>query len=448
MSNTQQSAGRGRLQRVGRGRGVGGAGRVGWRLCGLFFGLMSLGGCQLLDMARFTYTNATSEHAWAGSEHITSVPFELVNNHIIVPVSINGSEPLNFVLDSAAAATVVVYSRRSRELRLPSAGEVRVSGSGSGQQPTANIVKDAQVSVGSVSLLAQSLISLPLDALPFFEELDEVYFDGVIGYDFLRRFVVEVNYDQMRVVLAETDNYQSPFQGRAAPWQTLPLSVDGAMPYLNAQVRQRAGEAQAVKLLVDTGSTSSFSLVASSIGGLDLPQTYFVETAQGLAGDISQRVTQFDSLALGEYRLGAIPGRYSVAGERGDSNSNGILGNRVLSRVNHIFDYANRTQAVQPNHSIEQPMRADPSGLRKQPQARGAVVKNVAAGTAGAAAGLRVGDIITLMDQRPVTAQSVNELHRALSSPADTVNLCWESGGQQRCAQLKLATRYQRFAGA
>ena len=448
MSNRHKSACQGRWQRGTRGSGIGRAGRAGLCLCGVLFGLLSLSGCQLLDMASFSYTNATSEHAWAGSERVTSVPFELVNNHIIVPVSINGSEPLNFVLDSAAAATVVVDSRRSRELQLPSAGEVRVSGTGSGPQPTANIVKGAEVSIGSVSLLAQSLISLPLEALPFFEELDEVYFDGIVGYDFLRRFVVEVNYDQMRVVLAETDNYQSPFHGRATTWQTLPLYVDGAMPYLSAVVHQHPAEAQAVKLLVDTGSTSSFSLVASSIGGLDLPQTYFVETSQGLAGDIAQRVTQFDFLALGEYRLGAIPGRYSVAGEKGDSGSNGILGNRVLSRFNLIFDYANGTLALQPNDRFELPLRADRSGLRIQPHARGAVVKNVAVGTAGAAAGLRVGDIITLVDERPVTRQSVDELHRALSSTVATVDLCWESEGQQRCGQLELASRYQTFAGA
>jgi hypothetical protein len=370
------------------------------------------------------------------------VAFELINNHIIVPVSINGSNPLRFVLDSGAAATVIVDSHRSRLLALRRSGALELAGAGSGFVSRANIVAGTRVSVGSLSLLDQSVISIPLEAIPFFDELDEVYFDGIIGYDFLRRFAVEINYDQMQVVIAESDNYQSPFESPADDWQTLALEVSGGMPFLTTQVSTAPGETIGVKLLVDTGSTGSFSLIASSIDGVALPGEYYVTTSQGLTGDILSRVTQFDFLAVGTYRLYDIPGSYSVSGEKSESGSNGILGNRAMSRFNLVFDYPNGCLSVQANDRFHLPMRSDRSGLRVLPHSRGGIVKSVAAGTAGEAVGLQVGDIITRFDDEPVTRQTISQLQRTLASPADAVRLCWTSGEEHRCERLELASRY------
>ena len=53
----------------------------------------------------------------------------------ILPVRVNGSGPLNFVLDSGAGATVIIDSRATRNLQLEMQGEVTVSGVGTGDDP-------------------------------------------------------------------------------------------------------------------------------------------------------------------------------------------------------------------------------------------------------------------------------------------------------------------------
>ena len=95
------------------------------------------GGCQLMDMVRFSYDNARSSYSWADGKHETTVPFTVIDNHVILPVRVNGGEPMNFVLDSGAAATVIMDSRRTRSLALESSSQITVSGVGAGPDPVA-----------------------------------------------------------------------------------------------------------------------------------------------------------------------------------------------------------------------------------------------------------------------------------------------------------------------
>lgn len=408
---------------------------------------MLASGCQLLDMAKLSYVNANSEHEWSGRDRSSTVPFSLINNHIIVPVSINGSEPLNFVLDSGAGATVITESHRSRQLKLKEGAEVTLSGAGSGFVSTASIVEDTRVSIGAVSLLGQSVVRIPLDAIPFFSELDEVYFDGIIGYDFLRRFVVEINYDAMQVVFWDSAAYQPPADLPGRDWQALPLEIAGSMPFITTQVSNAQGDTISVKFLVDTGSTGSFSLIPSSHDAIKQPDQYYTITAQGLTGDMQSLVVETDFLALGSYRLTDLVGSYSISGEDSENGSNGNLGNRVMSRFNVIFDYPDKRMLVQPNHRFYLPITDDRSGLRILPHRRGGKVTSVAAGTAGAGIGLQAGDIITRFDDELVTELSIDKLQRTLASSQDVVHLCWVSAVAERCAPLKLSARTPSSAG-
>ncbi|MFT4720744.1 MAG: hypothetical protein ACI9SB_001916, partial [Candidatus Azotimanducaceae bacterium] len=90
-----------------------------WRavIC-LALAVAVMSGCQVATMVQFSYANANADHRWENDARSTTLPFELIDGHIIVPVSLNGSEPLLFVLDSGAAATVVLESSRTALLPL------------------------------------------------------------------------------------------------------------------------------------------------------------------------------------------------------------------------------------------------------------------------------------------------------------------------------------------
>ena len=404
--------------------------------------LLCLSGCQLVEMARFSYANAKSTHEWANDQLTTTVPFTLVDDHIILPVRVNGSEPLNFVLDSGAGAMAIIDSRASRALKLELGAEVPVSGVGTGPDPVAHIVTDTGFSAGALSLQGLSVIYLPLDAIPFFDDLDDVYFDGVIGAPLFSRFVVDIDYDRQLITFTEPSAAAERLAALGDSWQEAPLQIESGLPYMTARVDPGEGASVEVKLLVDTGFRGALSLTPATHDGLSEPLEYFQMVGQGLSGDVVSRVAMSESLDLSGYRVYDLPVRYAMAGGESDSDSNGILGNAVLQKFNLAFDYANRRLYLNPNRKFDEPVRVDRSGLQIRPHVAGGIVKRIAPGSTARASSLQTGDIITSFDNRPVSYHSIAELKRALGSARDSVHLCWRSGDEHRCEDLTLASRF------
>ena len=406
-----------------------------------------LGGCQLADVAQFSYANATATHQWVGDARSTTLHFDLIDDHIVLPVRINDSEPLNFVLDSGAAATVILESRGTRTLPLEMAGEVPVSGVGNGPDPRAFFVKDADLSIGSVRLEGLSAVYLPLSSVPFFENLDEVYFDGVIGAPFFERFAIAIDYDRQLISFSESGDVAGRPHRGSQGWQELPLQVESGLPYLVTQIGIGPDQSAEVKLLVDTGYRGPVSLTPDTHSEIAAPLEYFSSVSQGLSGDVQSRVTMSEYLKVGDFQLEGLPVSYSISGGESDDGSNGLLGNEALSRFNLVFDYPNKRLFVKPNERFAEPISADRSGLLIRPHAQGAVVKSIASDSAGARLELRVADIIASIDDEPVTYANISKLKRVLASDREIVPICWLSGDQPRCGELALASRFDQREG-
>ncbi len=406
--------------------------------------VLLLGGCQLADMAQFTYANATATEHWVDEARSTTLPFVMIDDHIVVPVRVNGSEPLNFVLDSGAAANLILESRASDALSLQLGAELNVSGVGTGTGPVARIVKDTRLSVGGVQLDGLSVIYLPLNSVPFFDNLDEVYFDGVIGAPFFDRFVIEINYDRQLISFSEPESALADIERRTASWEELPLQIQSGVPYLHTQVSTDSAHTVAVKLLVDTGYRGPVSLTPDTSGHIDEPSQYFSTLSQGISGDVATKVGMSESVNVGDFQLSDVPVHYSITGGESDHESNGLLGNEVLRRFNLVFDYPHKRMLVVPNQSFAEPIAADRSGLLLRPHRLGAVVKSVASNSAGQHTGLAVGDIITSIDAQQVSDTNITALKSILASQRATVPVCWLSVEQSQCGSLALASRFDR----
>lgn len=405
--------------------------------------LLTCSGCQLTDMVRFAYDNANSTHSWAGENRKTTVPFTMIDNHIILPVSINGSEPLNFVLDSGAAATVIMESRHTRALDLEASSQITVSGVGSGPDPIANIVRETRINLGEIELAGQSVVYLPMESVPFFTGLDDVYFDGVIGAPFFRRFTVTIDHDTQQISFAEpTENPE--MDTLPENWQITALEINGGVPYVSAEIANAQGQLVQVKLLADTGARGTVSLTPETHEELTLPTTFFETIGQGLSGDVLGQMTMSKNLVLGTHALGTLPVDYAVSGGETENNSNGILGNEVLNRFNTIFDYHNERLAFSPNRNYTRPFAADKSGLQLRPHVQGAIVRHIAEDSKAVKSSLQVGDIITSFNDTPVSLHTIGELKRSLSSDADSVELCWQSNHGIECYALPLASRFRQ----
>lgn len=404
--------------------------------------LLLLGGCQLADMTRFIYANAVARHHWLDETNSTALRFDMVDDHIVVPMSVNGSDPLQFVVDTGAGATVILESAATRKLSLRKGAEITVSGVGDGPDPVANIVADTDLAMGSLRMEDLSVIYLPLASIPFFDNLDEVYFDGVIGAQFFERFVVEIDYDQQLITFSEPGSGAPKPRDGDDGWQQLTLQIDSGVPYIETRINTDGQSSEVVKLLVDTGYRGPVSLTPATHEGIDEPVDYYSYMSQGLSGDVASRMGVSPSFSLGSFELKQVPTSYAISGGESESGSNGLLGNEVLRRFNLVFDYPNERMLIKPNREFPTVLHVDRSGLLLRPHKLGAVVKSVASDSAAANAELHRGDIITHIDGQAVEDNNIAALKQLLGSDRETVSVTRFANGQTQHRELVLSSRF------
>src|ERR1700730_2107098 len=131
------------------------------------------------------------------------IPFELVNRHIMIKVRINKSAPLSFILDTGDKFAIS-HLARAKALGLNLQGEINVGGAGAGTLK-GSFVRDASLAVlGLEGNTEPVVLTIPLDNLEPKLGHDA---DGIIGSDFMKKFVVEIDYPSRVLMLHDKDQF-------------------------------------------------------------------------------------------------------------------------------------------------------------------------------------------------------------------------------------------------
>ena len=301
-------------------------------ICLTLLGVLS--GCNLYNMASYQWHNADATAAFSKNNTVSRLPFKMVNQHILVDVMINEQGPFSFVLDSGAAATVVVENKKTTRLKLPRENPLRISGTGSGEEPTAYVVHDQRVDAGDLNITQLSIIYATFESMPF-SSTEEIYFDGILGADFFNCCIVEVDHENSEVLF-----YQSITDAPhllSDNWQELTLRIESNNPFIELMVHD-GQQLKPASVMVDTGSTGTLSLYIAD-GQYQKPQYSFRTRSTGVQGDSANDVGFLPELKLGKNKLMNIPTYFRSEGEVPDSDSNGILGNRILKGFNQAYDF-------------------------------------------------------------------------------------------------------------
>ena len=170
------------------------------------------------DVEDFTFINGSS------AEHI---PFRFIARNIYVPVNIDGKERL-WVLDCGASVTVV-DSGFAAELGLELQGPIKAQAP-SGVIDLYHVVLPAYQLEG-ISFKEQRVMTMSLS--PLFEKVHGMEVVGVLGYDFLSRFVTRIDYANEELSFYRPDEftYTGPGSIIDAPLSearmfSIPVTVD------------------------------------------------------------------------------------------------------------------------------------------------------------------------------------------------------------------------------
>ncbi|KAB7529701.1 PDZ domain-containing protein [Flagellimonas olearia] len=294
------------------------------------------------------------------------VKFELINNLIIIPVQINGSD-LTFVLDSGVSKPILFNLSGQDSISINNVSEVTIRGLGDGEPMKALSSMGNVFSLGDAENYSQDLYVVLDKGINFSPSLG-IPVHGILGFELFRDFVVEINYGAKYIKLHNPEHYVHR-QGKKA--QTLPLSIIKRKAYVEGTVLIKDSENIPVKLLVDTGSSDALWLFHQPEKGLEIPEKNYEDyLGRGLSGDIFGRRTKVNGVKIGNFELkeakAAFPYRefFGLIENLGDRN--GSVGGEILKRFNFVFDYMNGEVTIKKNGNFREPFQYNLAGIELQ----------------------------------------------------------------------------------
>jgi hypothetical protein len=349
----------------------------------------------------------------------TSIPFELVDNHVDLPVTINGKGPFHFLFDTGGSN--VLDAEAAKALGLTAQGNA----AGSGVGATTEAIQFATVAalgVGGATLRNQVFAIAPVRA--GFGVASGKPIDGLIGFEVLARFVTTFDYANGTVVL-QTASAAVPHG------TTVPFFFHGQQPDIGCTIDGIDG-----RCTVDTGSRIGLSVctpflaVHPTIGG----PSPTAEGADGFGvGGFAMGRLARTTLALGGFFMPDVITDLSTQGKGAfaDPFTAGNIGATVWKRFAVTFDYAKQTMTLQPNASFAERESYDRSGLFLLTQGGKIVVGDVRPGTPAALAGIVRGDTITSVDGKDTATldlAAIRTLFRGDPGTAHTLALTGKDG--------------------
>ncbi|GAA4315936.1 aspartyl protease family protein [Nibribacter koreensis] len=362
--------------------------------------------------------------------HKTSVkiPFKLVHNLVVIPVNINNSKPLNFVVDTGVETSLLTEIGRDDSIILNNVRPLSLRGLGKGESIQAMNSSGNRIHFSGIEAKGQQMLVLMENIFSLSTRLG-VEIHGIIGYTLFKSFVVEIDYKHKILTLYKPGTYPDKRLKKAS---RLPLTIENAKPYVDAQITTADGVKHPLRLVIDSGLSTTMLLYLPSIPVMKVPQPNIdAYLGRGLNGEIHGRIGRVESLQLGTFTLrrppASFPDSISIQHALNLKNRNGNLGADILQRFKVVFDYQNSQMFLTQNSKYNDPFFFNLSGLEiitPIPGLNYFTVSDVLPNSAGHKAGLQRGDALLSIEGVNCATKTLEQiLYTFQSKPGRKIKL-------------------------
>lgn len=364
---------------------------------------------------------ACEDYRFVSNSGRIRVPFELVDNHIYFKVKVNDSPLLSFLLDTGAQLSYLDLSKANElGVRETDAAWIRRVGS----CDDLSFFKLDSVRTGlmnpspdgsgfaqgeNLTLFDQIMAGISLGQV---EKFDGKKIDGIFGYDFLRRFVVEIDYFNGVLTLCESKNYKYTGSG-----ETIRINLQSYIPTIKAVID---GEYEGM-FIVDTGSRNNLDLYPAFVKTHGFLERYpnYVETpiGFGIANPWKGAVGRIESFQLGPFLISSpVTGYYlEHRSFSGSAKIAGTIGGGILKKFKVIFDYPRYRMILEENTNYHVPNRFNTSGMHLIQEGEKVFVYHVMENSPAQKAKIKEGDELLSINGVPVSFYSLQRIKEILN---------------------------------
>ncbi len=333
------------------------------------------------------------DFAFLHDERAEDIPFEFIENHLFLPVTIHGKSQL-WCLDTGAQMTAI-DTRFALDLGLKPEGKIK--GSGAGATADVAFVRLPEYRVPGLRFRSQQAAALEIGDI--FKRMYVMDVPGVLGYDFLSRLVVKVDYAGRKLSFFHPDRFVYKGEGHivqaplVAGTFTVPVTVDG----------KHSGQ---WSLDLGAGGCSFHYPFAEENGLFALPGVE--RLGGGTGGSFREKEIRFRSIEFAGFTLDKplidVPLEHTT-GALGRKELSGNLGNTVLRSFILYLDYKRQRIIVEKGGDFGREFPSDRSGLMVILSEEGeAEIAFVSPGTPGETCGFRRGDVIQSINGKDTPA--------------------------------------------
>lgn len=277
---------------------------------------------------------------------ITKIPFLLQANLILVPLVINNSDTLWFILDTGVNAIILTDSVAINKLNMPLVREIKLQGIGEGHDVEAGITLGNTIKMGEMIGYKQNVLVIKNNAVQLSEYVG-VPIHGVWGFDLFDRFVVTIDFANQEIILQEPDSYSSKHE----KGERFPISIEKSKPYFVGLQVESDKESKPLKLLIDTGANHALFLEKPDTSLLQMPDKIInTQLGRGLNGIIHGKLGRIKKMKVGSYEINNLIASFPDTTLYKDLNSNrqGAIGCELLRRFKVTFNYREHYVLLKP----------------------------------------------------------------------------------------------------
>ncbi len=362
---------------------------------------------------------------------ITTIPFEMYGDHIIIKASVDDSRPLDFIFDSGSGYTVLDEDI-TRELGL-SGKKIRMNETST----VLELIKHNKLDINDFPMEKNiKVYSTDLDHLEISLGRD---IDGILGYDLLHHHTVHLNYEEMKIDIY--DHGKGPKTG-----DVIPFDMDISIPVIKGSVVLNNNEPHEANYYVITGAGTTLDFNTPYAKKYDVIHKTGKHYSYLVKGISEEENLHYEghvlAVSFGKQKIEDLPIGISTAknGIQASQNVAGILGNQVLSMYNITFDIPGRKLYFEKNSNFGKALAVNCSGIDLQlsPDKQKLLIHQVFEDSPASEAGIELNDELISINNKPVADLALPDIKEMLRQEGETVKLVLLDEGKEKTVSLKL----------
>ncbi len=343
----------------------------------------------------------------------TTVPIQIVNNHIYTKVMVNGKGPYTFILDTGGDS--ILSPEVATALQTQTAGKAQIGGVGNTTE-VAGFTHLDTLKIGSATVNNQYAIVLPITQ--GFGVAEGMHIDGLIGFQTVARFLTTIDYGNSTMTL-QMPSASPASIGDATPIKfyfdhtipRIPITIDGVATSGEVDTGSRAGLTLSAPFIAQHPAIAALAKTADGVGGF------------GVGGPSYAKLGRVNTLQIGTYNLSGAIADFTTQqkGAFADPFNPANLGGAIWRRFTVTFDYPHQQMLLAKNAAYDTPFAYDRSGLFLIDNKGAYTVIDARPGTPAANEHLAKGDVIVSVNGAPASTQSLPQLRALFQQPPGTV---------------------------